>query len=333
MIQMLLNNRILFIIGFSIFLLLGCSSSSDNGDGDNTPMDYRQEMRAFVQDISSYAKAINSNFLVIPQNGQELLTEDGQGNGTPVSAYIAAIDGVGREDLYYGYDNDNELTPESERDYMITFLDLAEAQGVEVLVTDYCWTTSYIDNSYAWNNAKTYISFAADHRDLDNIPSYPSAPYNQHTANVAALDQAQNFIYLLDPSNYTDKDNFLFTLQGTDYDIVLIDFEFEGTPLSTSDVTSLKTKDNGGSRLVIAYMSIGEAEDYRYYWDTAWETSPPSWLAGENPHWAGNYKVRYWRQGWQDIIFGNDASYLKKILDAGFDGVYLDIIDAFEYFE
>ena len=39
------------------------------------------------------------------------------------------------------------------------------------------------------------------------------------------------------------------------------------------------------------------------------------------------------KQEWQDIVFGNDESYLKKILDAGFDGVYLDIIDAFEYFE
>jgi len=36
---------------------------------------------------------------------------------------------------------------------------------------------------------------------------------------------------------------------------------------------------------------------------------------------------------WQDIIFDNENSYLKKIIDAGFDGFYLDIIDAFEYFE
>jgi len=43
--------------------------------------------------------------------------------------------------------------------------------------------------------------------------------------------------------------------------------------------------------------------------------------------------VRYWVAAWQDIVYGNDNSYLKKIRDAGFDGVYLDIIDAFEYFE
>jgi len=43
--------------------------------------------------------------------------------------------------------------------------------------------------------------------------------------------------------------------------------------------------------------------------------------------------VAYWDESWQQIIYGNNSSYLKKILDADFDGVYLDIIDAYEYFE
>lgn len=77
----------------------------------------------------------------------------------------------------------------------------------------------------------------------------------------------------------------------------------------------------------------GEAENYRYYWDGGWKTGKPSWLTEENPHWKGNYVVKYWDPDWQKIITGNDGSYQKKILDAGFDGVYLDIIDAFEYFE
>ena len=80
-------------------------------------------------------------------------------------------------------------------------------------------------------------------------------------------------------------------------------------------------------------MSIGEAEDYRYYWDSDWEPGHPSWIEEENPDWPGNYKVKYWNSSWQDIIYGNGDSYLQKILDQGFDGVYLDIIDAYEYFE
>lgn len=80
-------------------------------------------------------------------------------------------------------------------------------------------------------------------------------------------------------------------------------------------------------------MSIGEAEDYRYYWKEEWASNPPSWLDAENPDWEGNFKVRYWDTAWQDIIFGSDSSYMSKIINAGFDGVYLDIIDAYEYYE
>nr|WP_314467395.1 hypothetical protein [uncultured Campylobacter sp.] len=43
--------------------------------------------------------------------------------------------------------------------------------------------------------------------------------------------------------------------------------------------------------------------------------------------------MKYWNVDWQKIITENDESYQKKILDAGFDGVYLDIIDAFEHFK
>lgn len=53
-------------------------------------------------------------------------------------------------------------------------------------------------------------------------------------------------------------------------------------------------KANGGKHLILAYMSIGEAEDYRYYWKDEWKDHPPGWMAGENPDWPGNYKVKYW---------------------------------------
>jgi cysteinyl-tRNA synthetase len=294
---------------------------------------YRKYMREFVQNISAYAEGIKPGFIVIPQNGHELLTDNGEETGQPAAEYISAIDGIGREDLFYGYENDDEATPASERDYMIAFLDLAEANGIEVLVTDYCTTVSNVDDSYAQSDAKNYISFAAV-RDLDTIPSYPVAPYNVNSANINTMAAADNFLYLINPENYSTKTQFLNDILATDYDIVIMDlFDNDNAELNAADVASLKVKNNGGSRLVIAYMSIGEAEDYRYYWNTSWETFPPSWLAGENPDWPGNYKVRYWDANWQTIIYGNEDSYLAKILNAGFDGVYLDIIDAYEYFE
>ena len=75
-------------------------------------------------------------------------------------------------------------------------------------------------------------------------------------------------------------------------------------------------------------MSIGEAEDYRFYWRSGWDERGPPWLADENPDCPGNHKVRYWDPGWQAIVF----EYADRLLAAGFDGAYLDIIDAYEYF-
>ncbi len=298
-----------------------------------TERNYRQDMRDFVQGISTYTKGIKPNFIIIPQNGHELLTENRKETGTLAAVYLDAIDGVGREDLCYGYDSDDAVTPALEREHMVSFLDIAEKSGVQVLVTDYCSTQSFVDDSYYQNAARGYISFAADQRELDNIPDYPEYPYNVHVFNVTSLREAKNFLYLINPGSFPSRDAFLHAVRETDYDIVIIDLFYEDAVLSSSEVASLKIKANRGSRLIIAYMSIGEAEDYRYYWQTEWETDPPAWLSEENPEWPGNYKVQYWNKDWQNIIYGKDDSYLKKILDVGFDGVYLDIIDAFEYFE
>ncbi|MBN2535857.1 MAG: endo alpha-1,4 polygalactosaminidase [Spirochaetales bacterium] len=312
---------LLLAIFFCLFLF-SCPPDTDDRD-------YRQDMRDFVQNISVYTKAIDGDFIIIPQNGHELYTKNGEPDGSPDLTYLGAIDGVGREDLFYGYEDDDIPTPAGEAAYMMKFLDSAEAQGVEALVTDYCFTPGYVDTSYQENSEKSYISFAADSRELDTIPVYPVSLYHENESDIYFLSGAQNFLYLINPEQYTTKDDYLTALEGTNYDVLIIDLFFEDMALLPSNVASLKQKSTGHDRLVIAYMSIGEAEDYRYYW----ETLPSALIAGENQDWEGNYIVRYWEEEWQEIIFGNDDSYVKKIMDAGFDGVYLDIIDAYEYFE
>lgn len=326
--------RCIVLVLVTVFVWPAVSGCLGSGGGASvTIRDYRQSMRNFVRSLGSYARSQDSDFIVIPQNGHELMTANGEEDGTPAASYMAAIDGVGREDLFYGYDNDDTATPADERDYMIGFMNVAEQNGVEVLVTDYCSTQAFADDSYARSAARNYISFAADQRELDGVPAYPADPYNVNSDNINSLTAAQNFLFLINPDSFGGKQNFLAVVAATNYDAVIIDLFYDGTELTPAEVASLKTKDNGGSRLVIAYLSIGEAEDYRYYWQADWTASPPSWLAGENPDWPGNYKVRYWNAAWQDIIFGGNGTYTKKIIDSGFDGVYLDIIDAFEYFE
>jgi len=48
---------------------------------------------------------------------------------------------------------------------------------------------------------------------------------------------------------------------------------------------------------------------------------------------AGQFQIKILGKGVARDFLWNDPSSLKKIFTAGFDGVYLDIIGAFEYFE
>lgn len=322
-----------------IILIVLISVFSCKKDSSINPLpektDYKQEMRNFVQDISAYAKAINPHFAIIPQNGAQIVSTTGEDTGSPDENYIKAIDGIGQEDLFYGYTADDQATSPSDNEWLRTFLDMAKNNGtVKIMVTDYCSTHLKMDDSYAQNNSLDYISFAADHRELDNIPSYPSPVYNENSDTISTLQDAKNFLYLIAPDNeYSTKQEFVDAVKATNYDFIIMDFFYKEEVFTASQIEELKQKANGGRRLLISYMSIGEAENYRYYWQPDWEVGNPSYIYKEDPNWPGNFYVRYWNPKWKEIIYGNENSYLKKILDAGFDGVYLDIIDAFEQFE
>ncbi len=295
--------------------------------------DYRTEMRNFVRAISRDARAQHPGFIVMPQNGAQLATVNGSASGEPVNSYLDAIDGIGQEDLFYGYEGDDKATPGSVRRLNIGLLDVFKKAGRSVWVIDYCHTKRKVDTSIRENTLRGYIPFPAPERELNTIPKYPPGPVHANRRDVVGLADASNFLYLINPDRYKTKKAFIEAIARTDYDAVIIDAFFDDDLLANDDIARLRHKQNGGRRLVIAYMSIGEAEDYRFYWRKAWKTKRPSWLVKENPHWKGNYKVRYWDKAWQSIIYGGKDSYLQKIIDAGFDGVYLDIIDAFEYFE
>ncbi|NOX46061.1 MAG: hypothetical protein GXO89_03675 [Chlorobi bacterium] len=327
--------QLLFITAILCFpMLYSCS----NTEGEDEPrpevsLEYKQKMRGFVQGISSWSKSIKPGFYVIPQNGVELVSANGEPNGNAQMDYLDAIDGIGQEDLFYGYENDNEATPSETTDYISSFLNQAKGNGVKILVTDYCSDENKMTDSYSQNGNLGYTSFAADHRELDNIPDFPAQISGLNSDSVSILDEVSNFLYLINPSGFATKQEFVDAVKATDYDLLIMDCFFNDEIFTSGEIEQLHQKENGGRRLLISYMSIGEAEDYRYYWRAEWSSNPPAWLAGENPDWAGNFKVKYWEPEWQQIIFGNNDSYLKKIIDSGFDGVYLDIIDAFEYFE
>lgn len=319
------SSNVLFLSG--LLIIISCSKDDDKQAIPD--LDFRQEMRNFVMEISSYAKGQRASFLIIPQNGQEILTFSGDANGAPASDYIKAIDATGREDLFYGYTADDVATPAAEHNALKALCDVARAYGKTVMVTDYCTTTSHVDNSYAQNLAAGYLSFAADTRELTKIPHYPLPIPRVNDRSISSLQDASNFLYLLNPANFPDKEAYLSALQATDYDVILIDLYYQEEPLTSAEISSLRTKANGGSRLILCYMSIGEAEDYRYYWPALSQ----SLVYRANPDWPGNYAIKFWEPEWKKIIYGGTDSYTSKIINAGFDGVYLDIIEAYETFE
>ncbi|NPA43072.1 MAG: hypothetical protein GXO27_03470 [Chlorobi bacterium] len=317
-----------YSLWFIIVLLV--ISACRKEDARDAYVDYRQEMRTLVQEISTWSKAMNPEFAIIPQNGVELLTSDGEPGRPAVTEYIDALDGIGQEELFYGYTADDEPTPPEITRRLTGFLDLACSYGLTVLVTDYCYTPARVDSSYMLNHARGYVSFAADSRELDRIPSYPQPIFMENNLDISRLSEIRNFLYLINPdSRFSSKTAFIQAVQNTNYDLIITDLFFDGQSFTPAEIRALEQKANGGRRLVIAYMSIGEAEDYRYYWQPDWRPGHPSFIVAENPEWEGNYIVKYWDPRWKQIV----RNYLTRILDAGFDGVYLDIIDAYEYFE
>jgi len=122
-------------------------------------------------------------------------------------------------------------------------------------------------------------------------------------------------------------------IRQSPYDVVVIDYgadQRNGSAFPREVVDLMRTRPDGRRRMIFAYISIGEAESYRYYWQDSWAKARPEWLEPENPDWPGNHLVRYWHPEWQAILYGNPNAYLDRILDAGFDGIYIDGVDKFE---
>jgi cysteinyl-tRNA synthetase len=144
-----------------------------------------------------------------------------------------------------------------------------------------------------------------------------------------------SFAYILQADTLAKtKPAVVAQLKESGRDWIVLDAAFaHDTPWERADLDAIRSGKEG--RKVVAYISIGEAEDYRPYWRPEWvrngrrTAAAPTWLGIENPDWKGNFQVKYWNVEWQKIM-------LPAIDDAmarGFDGVYLDIVDGFETYE
>jgi hypothetical protein len=81
------------------------------------------------------------------------------------------------------------------------------------------------------------------------------------------------------------------------------------------------------STLVLAYVSIGEAETSRAYWP---QVQGRSYVIEKNPDWPDNFRVDIRDRRWQSILLDEE---IPRLLAAGYQGIMLDTLDTAPYLE
>lgn len=211
------------------------------------------------------------------------------------------------------------------------------------------------DRRTLWRRVKAWFG-------LEQEPAPPKVDYRQRLPRQPraarpdfkpAFPQYESVGLPIKPVRLTGCETWVYKLQenaveqvaASDADVFVMDPHSDGmaSVFTPADVIRMRQRSGLPPQKLLAYMSIGEAEENRFYWQPGWvrkngdrvsiSKDAPSWLVAQNGEgWRDNFKVQYWDPEWQKLIVG-EGMFLDRIIAAGFDGVYLDIIDGFEFFE
>jgi cysteinyl-tRNA synthetase len=134
-----------------------------------------------------------------------------------------------------------------------------------------------------------------------------------------------------------DEEGAVDALADSDYDLIVVEPTRSVEGSEEFDTAGMVARLHDEGKLVLAYLDVGEAEDYRTYWAEGWVApsadgpGEPDFLITVDPAgWSGDYPVAFWDERWKDIVIYDDGSLLDMVLDDGFDGVYLDWIEAYQ---
>ncbi|MCX7697568.1 MAG: endo alpha-1,4 polygalactosaminidase [Bacteroidales bacterium] len=281
------------------------------------------KMKEWIKEISNYTKQKKPGFIIIPQNGIELATKELDANSELDMDYLNHIDALTVEELFYF----NTFSPDSER---LALLDRLVSHK-KIIVSEMVSNYHDIPHAYQLNMQHGFIPFV---RGPNNYmyEYIPDTIVQENNDNIESIQEVRNVLYYIGGSNkFTNKEDYLESIRQTNFDLVIIDLFFNDTPLNSDDIKALRHKKNGGKRLVIAYVSIGSAERYRYYWKNNWRLHHPCFIRKPYPGYPDEYYVKFWDNEWKEIIMGSENSYIDKIIQAGFDGAFLDNVEVYYY--
>lgn len=299
---------ILFLVGFTM------------NNKDKNTQKAGKKMQEMVVELSKYARKFNPDFIVIPQNGSELAFQNVNPDKKLCQEYLDAIDGIAIEELFLDEKGKAD-------DYRISNLKKFP-QNKKVIVSEFVKKQEDEQKVIEQNQNAGFIPFVRTAKNYD-YHLIPEIIANENSKDILKLNDVQNFLYLINADDYDTKKELIEKIADTNYDLVLIDLYYLSFPYSKTDLEKLKMKKNGGKRLVICYLNVGAAENWREYWQSDWKKGNPKWLKKSYKGYDNEIYVEFWDPNWQKIIYGNDGSYLKKILNAGFDGVFLDNVEAY----
>ncbi len=100
-------------------------------------------------------------------------------------------------------------------------------------------------------------------------------------------------------------------------------------PWKRSDIEMIESE----GIVLLAYLNIGFAEQWRDYWDSI---KDQPWLIDvKNPWWSGEYFVEYWHEsawgknGWVETL----RREIAKLIAMGFKGILFNNVDNYTYRE
>jgi cysteinyl-tRNA synthetase len=134
-----------------------------------------------------------------------------------------------------------------------------------------------------------------------------------------------------------EEEGAIDALVASDYELVVVEPVRSQKEAEEFDTAGMVAHLHDEGKLVLAYLDVGEAEDYRTYWGDDWiapsadEPGEPDFLVTVDPGgWSGNYPVAFWDERWKNVVIHDENSLMDMVLDDGFDGVYLDWIEAYQ---
>ncbi|MCF8479081.1 MAG: alpha-1,4-polygalactosaminidase [Rhodospirillum sp.] len=298
---------------------------------------HRAIMRDIIAKMSDFARQKNPAFRVIVRGGAFLATQGQRERdiallkippGEPLSQevllplgslhrrFAKAVDGFAMDQYFC-----EPRTSKETKDGIAALIQ----DGFHFLSLERCAKPEDARKVVVEGRAQSILVATATEGDMafDRIPK--GLPSGENSNNIKELGDSQNVLALLDTRDFQSPGEMIAALRQTNHDMLIVDPLFNGNqPLTKQQIHSLKFKALGATRLVLARLTIGLADDTRFYWKPEWTVGNPPWIVGFVPGVSGLYWVDYTHPQWLDIV----GKTFAAIVEQGYDGVLLDGVTA-----